>query len=103
VNVPSASLAMACAVAGSRSGRDVDKFAECKLTAEKGKNALAPLVLECPIVYECQVVHSNDVLPMKLADEIMSGAYVDGDFHRVYFGKILSAAAEPDAAKLLEK
>jgi len=101
VNVPTASMSTACAAAGSRSGRDMDKFAECKLTAEKGKTVLAPVVSECPIVYECQVVHSSDVLPAKLADEILSGAYVNGDFHRVYFGKILSARGEPNALELL--
>jgi len=102
VNVPPADMAMACATCGSTSGRDVDKFAECELTAEKGSTVLAPTVAECPIVYECQVVHDNDILPAKLADEILSGAYVDGDFHRIYFGKILSALAEPDAAELLK-
>ena len=101
VNVPTADLAMACAVCGSRSGRDIDKFAECNLTAQRAQTVLAPAIAECPITYECQVVHSNDVLPAKLADEILSGSYVDGDFHRVYFGKILATCAEPDAAKLL--
>jgi len=101
VNVPGEDLAMACAVAGSRSGREVDKFAETKLTAEKAANVLAPIVSECPIVYECHVVHRNDVLPERLADEILSGAYVDGDYHRIYFGKILAARAAADAEKLL--
>jgi len=101
VNVPEESHSMACALCGSRSGRDLDKFAECKLTAERGQTVLAPAVAECPIVYECQVVHSNDVLPAKLADQILSGAYVDDDYHRVYFGKVLSARAEADAARRL--
>ena len=102
VNVPTEDIAMACATCGSTSGRDVDKFAECNLTAEKAKTVLAPTIAECPIVYECQVVHSNDVLPEKLADDIISGAYIDGDFHRVYFGKILAAYAADDAEELLE-
>jgi len=101
VNVPTEAMSMACATCGSVSGRDVDKFAECGLTAEKGSTVLAPVVAQCPVVFECQVVHSNDVLPAKLADEIMSGAYIDGDFHRVYYGKILAALAEPDASELL--
>ncbi len=102
VNVPPPDLAGVCATCGSRSGRDLDKFAECGLTERKGGNVLAPIVEECPIAYECQVVHANDVLPSKLADEILSGAYVDGDYHRVYFGKVLAAAAEPDAAERLK-
>ena len=92
---------MACAACGSKSGRDTDKFAAAGLTAQKAKSVLAPAVAECPIIYECQVVHSSDVLPAKLADEILTGSYVDGDFHRVYWGKILAVHAEGDAADLL--
>ena len=103
VNVPPERLSMACAECGSKSGRDTDKFTACRLTARKAATVLAPTVAECPIVYECQVVHSNDVLPAKLADEILSGSYISGDFHRVYFGKILAAWAEPDALELLGK
>ena len=101
VNVPADDLSLACAVCGSRSGRDVDKFAEAELTHEKGSTVLAPVVGQCPLVYECQVVHSADVLPEKLAGEILRGAYMDGDYHRVYFGKILAARARPDAARML--
>jgi flavin reductase (DIM6/NTAB) family NADH-FMN oxidoreductase RutF len=101
VNVPGKDLAGACALCGSVSGRDVDKFAEGELTAEKGSAVLAPTIAECPVVYECQVVHSNDVLPQKLADEILSGSYVSGDFHRVYYGKILGAGASEDASTRL--
>ena len=101
VNVPTEAMSMACARCGSVSGRDVAKFAECDLAEAKASNVLAPVVDECPIVYECQVVHSNDVLPEKLASEILSGAYVDGDYHRVYYGKILAAWATEDAEALL--
>ncbi len=102
VNVPTRDMGMVSAKCGSSSGRDTDKFAACGLTAERGMTVLAPTVAQCPIVYECQVIHSNDVLPAKLADEILSGAYVDGDFHRIYFGKILDARAEKNAAKLIK-
>jgi flavin reductase (DIM6/NTAB) family NADH-FMN oxidoreductase RutF len=97
VNVPRVADSYACAECGTLSGRDVDKFARCKLTAEQAGNVLAPRVAECPIIYECQVVHSNDVLPDKLADEILSGAYIDGDYHRVYYGKILATHIDDDA------
>ena len=103
VNVPTESMGDVCLGCGSKSGRDTDKFAAFKLTAEKAQAVLAPTVAQCPVVYECRVVHSNDVLPEKLADEILRGAYVDGDFHRVYYGRILGAYAEPDAAERLEK
>lgn len=101
VNVPTSEMHQVCATVGSVSGRDTDKFALCNLTAERGQMVLAPTVAQCPIVYECQVVHSHDVLPEKLAGEILSGAYMDGDYHRIYFGKVLSARAEADALKHL--
>ena len=101
VNVPDAGMEWVCATCGSVSGRRVDKFAECKLTEERGQLVLAPTVAECPVVYECQVVHRNDILPERLADEIITGAYMDGDYHRLYFGKILLASATPDAAARL--
>lgn len=101
VNVPGENLSLAAAECGSLSGRDVNKFETCNLTEEKGGNVFAPLVAECPIVYECQVVHRNDVIPDRLADEILTGAYVDGDYHRVYFGHILATRAAADATKLL--
>ena len=101
VNVPSAALAEACDVCGSQSGRTVDKFAACRLTAERAATVEAPVVVECPIVYECKVVHANDVVSERLAREIADGAYAGGDFHRVYWGEILDARAEPKAAGLL--
>jgi len=101
VNVPGEDLAMACATCGSKSGRDCDKFAECELTAEKASRVLAPAVGEAAVVYECEVVHRNDVLPEKLDGQIISGMYTAGDFHRVYYGKILAAQADPELAALL--
>jgi len=101
VNVPTEATGMACVRAGSAHGFDVDKFAHAGLTAERGQSVLAPAVAECPLVYECQVVHSNDVLPNKLAEEVR-GAYVDEDYHRVYYGRILGTWATEDAAELLK-
>ncbi|MBN1943640.1 MAG: flavin reductase family protein [Phycisphaerae bacterium] len=101
VNVPGEDLSLAVAECGSTSGRDVNKFAASGLTEEQGVNVFAPVVGQCPIVYECQVVHRNDVIPDRLADEILSGMYVDGDYHRVYFGHILATRASADAARQL--
>jgi len=101
VNVPSAAMAESCTVCGTKSGRDIDKFAVCGLTHERAATVVAPAVAECPIIYECRVVHSNDILPPRLAQEIIAGAYKSGDFHRVYWGEILAARAEPDAARLI--
>lgn len=99
VNVPGPDLAEACALCGSKSGRDMDKLSACNLTVERASAAAAPTIAECPIHYVCQVVHFNDVLPPNLADEVVASAYAGGNFHRVYFGKIVAVRAAPDAAK----
>ena len=101
VNVPTRDMSGVCEVCGSKSGRDVDKFGACDLTAEEAASVAAPIVGECPIAYECRVVHTNDVVPETLADEIRSGAYAAGDYHRVYFGNILASHAAENAPELL--
>ncbi|MFH0964841.1 MAG: flavin reductase [Planctomycetota bacterium] len=103
VNVPTKGMEKTCAVCGSKSGRDMDKVLACKLTVEKGSYASAPVILECPIVYECKVVHSTDVIPERLAEEVRAEAYPKGDYHRLYFGKILATRAEADPGSLLAK
>jgi len=101
VNVPTPEMHDICMTCGTKSGRDIDKFAECGLTAEKASSVNAPVISECPVSYECRVVHSNDIIPANLAEEVTASAYAQGDFHRVFFGKILAVTAEPGAAALL--
>jgi flavin reductase (DIM6/NTAB) family NADH-FMN oxidoreductase RutF len=94
LNVPERSMAEACEICGTKSGRDTDKFAACGLTAERAHRVDAPTVARCPIVYECRVVHSNDILAPRLADEIKAGSYRGGDFHRAYWGEIVEARVD---------
>jgi len=56
VNVPTRKLMRAVSICGSKSGRDVDKFLEAKLTPIKGTKVNAPLIKECPVNIECKVV-----------------------------------------------
>ena len=99
VNVPPEELAEAVAFCGSASGRDVDKFKEKGLTAAPAKKVESPIIEECLVHYECKVVHKNDVLKEELASEIRS--YPTGDYHRIYFGEILSVSASRDARERL--
>ena len=101
VNVLPADMADVVDFCGTKSGRDCDKFAEKGLTAVPGKKVKSPIIEECVIHYECKVVHKNDVLKDKLAAEITSSAYAEGDFHTIYYGEILSVSASPDAAEKL--
>jgi len=101
VNVPTADMKKVVQFCGSRSGRDIDKFARMKLTAVPSAEVSPPLIGECAIHYECRVVHRNDVLPDALARQIVTGCYAQGDFHRVYFGEILRVCVDREKVPLL--
>lgn len=101
VNVPSPDMAGVCEVCGTRSGRDADKFALCRITPERASSVNAPIVAECPVVYECRVVHTNEVHAPALAEDIRASAYRGGDFHRCFWGEVIAVRATADAAERL--
>ncbi len=53
VNIPDKTMLRAVQICGSRSGRDVDKFAASGLTKEKAEKIASPLIAECPVNIEC--------------------------------------------------
>lgn len=55
INLTTESLAYATDYCGVKSGRDVDKFHEMKLTKGKAKVVNAPLIEESPVNIECIV------------------------------------------------
>jgi len=79
---------------GTASGRDCDKMTELGLTPLPSRCITSPGIADCPIVFECQTVHKNDVLPPELTGEIRGLFYPHGDFHRVYFGRILAVSVD---------
>lgn len=93
VCVPGPEMDKRWEICGVKSGRDMDKLAACGLTSSKAATVNAPNIHQCHIIYECQVVHHNDVVPAHLAGEIQTGMYKNGDYHRLYYGRILAARA----------
>lgn len=55
INLTTEKLAFAADYCGVRSGRDVDKFKEMKLTKEKADFVKAPMIGESPVSIECRV------------------------------------------------
>ena len=55
LNLPSASMARAVDLCGVKSGREVDQFALCGLTAVPAAGVSAPAVEECPVRFSCKV------------------------------------------------
>ncbi|MFW6189019.1 MAG: flavin reductase family protein [Planctomycetota bacterium] len=92
VCVPTADMGDECMLCGSKSGRDTDKFAEAGLTAAEAQTVDAPLIEQCLRFYECRVVSVGDVVDAAVDAEIRKGCYPEGDFHRIYFGRVLRAS-----------
>ena len=55
INLTTKELTYATDYCGVKSGKDVDKFKEMKLTALPGKEVKAPLIGESPVNIECKV------------------------------------------------
>lgn len=94
VNVPPADRRDVPNLCGTVSGRDHDKMAVLNLTPLPSRKISTPGIAECSIVFECKVLHRNDVLGSELTDDITREYYPEGDFHRVYFGRILAVSVE---------
>ena len=83
VNIPYASQAKITDWCGMKSGRDVDKFAETRLTPLPATQVKCPLIADCPINIECKVAR---VVPL--------------GSHDLFIAKILAVNISPD---LLDK
>jgi len=99
VNVPAESMNNIVQHCGEVSGREHDKFSECKLTLLKSRFVRAPIIEQCKLHYECRVVQRTDIIPkivpVRFLIRVMI-AKVKEVFHRkgnylsLYFGEILA-------------
>lgn len=55
INLTTAAMVKAVDFCGVRSGKDIDKFAHCGLTAIEATEVSAPMVAESPLSIECRV------------------------------------------------
>lgn len=84
INLTNEALVRATDYCGVRSGRDVNKWKECGLTAEKAdKLKYAPIIAEGPVNIECRVNRKTDLGShrMYIADVLLIHAderYMDG-------------------------
>lgn len=61
VNLTTKELVRATDFCGVRSGADIDKFKECKLTPLKSSKISAPGIAESPVNIECKVISKTDL------------------------------------------
>lgn len=55
INIPDGNLVWETDFCGTKSGKEVDKFKEAKLTKEECKYVKAPAIAECPVSLECKL------------------------------------------------
>ena len=65
LNIPSVDQLEGTVFAGSKSGRDFDKFSECGFTPERASKINAPMIKECPINIECK---TKQIVPLGAHD-----------------------------------
>ena len=97
LNFTTDKLLPVCDYCGIRSGRDIDKFAEMKLTKLSANTVSAPLIAESPINVECKVfevlnlgshdMFLADVLAVDVDEEYLDekGAIDYGNAHLVNY------------------
>lgn len=104
INLTTEKLAFAADYCGVKSGRDVDKFREMKLTPESADIVKCPMIAQSPINLECRVIEVKsypthdmfiaEIVAMHADDEIvnekgkidMSAAGLIAYVHGEYFG-----------------
>ena len=88
VNLVNKELTFATDYCGVRSGRDVDKFREMKLTEQPSKYISAPGIAESPLILECKVkqqipLGTHDMFLAEVVGVSVDERYMDekGTFH----------------------
>lgn len=88
INLVTEDLAYACDFCGVKSGRDIDKFKEMRLTPKQGEKISAPIICESPVNIECKVkdiIHlgTHDMFLGEVVSVSVSKKYMSesGKFH----------------------
>lgn len=76
-------------ICGTKSGRDIDKFAECNLQIQSGKQVQTPIISQCDLHYECRILYKTKMNPENL-DESCQKLYPKRDYHTFYLGEIVA-------------
>jgi flavin reductase (DIM6/NTAB) family NADH-FMN oxidoreductase RutF len=82
-------LARELAFCGSKSGRDMDKFAACGITAKPGRTLPAPVVGEAWMHIECRVLFRSDMNGLNFEPDTGHQLYPDKNYHTLYIGEVV--------------
>lgn len=87
VSVPLTDMHAEVMFCGTKSGRDVDKYKECKLKLAASRQVVTPIIDTPGIHFECKIVYKSAMDPTCL-DAEYDKLYPEKDYHTLYFGEI---------------
>jgi len=90
VTVPSGDMSRETAFCGTKSGRDLDKFAMCPLKTAKGRHGASPIIQTPGMHFECKKMYQSAMNPAHLDSGLDQAIYPKKDYHTLYFGEILA-------------
>ncbi len=96
VNVPAKGMDDVVSTCGSISGRQVDKFKETGLIPMPSRKVKSPIIKQCIAHLECSVLYQFQIEKRRLPKQIKLRVYPHGNYHDIYFGRILKAYADKD-------
>lgn len=89
------------AVAGTKSGHDIDKIATLGLHLEEPERISVPAIRELPLTLECAVIYRQLQDPAAIPAALREGFHpqnidssapgINRDYHTAFYGEILSA------------
>lgn len=102
INVPTAQIdRRILGVAGTKSGRDLDKIAHLNLHLVEPEKISVPGILEFPLTLECRVIYKQaqdpGAIPLKLRDAFHPANGLDltkplnRTYHTAFYGEIVAA------------
>jgi flavin reductase (DIM6/NTAB) family NADH-FMN oxidoreductase RutF len=77
-------------ILGTKSGRDGDKISDAGLTPQASAIVASPCFAEAELVFECKKIYWGDFDPNHFIDPGIDRNYPMKDYHRIYYGQILS-------------
>jgi flavin reductase (DIM6/NTAB) family NADH-FMN oxidoreductase RutF len=99
VNVPEEGMNDIVQYCGEVSGREHDKFSECKLSLLPSRFVRVPIIEQCKLHYECRVVQRTDIIPRVVPVRFFIRVLIaktkeifhrGGNYRSLYFGEILA-------------
>ncbi len=79
---------------GVKSGRDTDKIKGTGLTPIPSLKIGSPGFDEAELIVECRKIYFDDFKPGNFLDPAIEGNYSGKDYHRMYFGEIVSISGD---------